>query len=870
MTTSSPASASVAPPPDLSALGQEALRLHQVHGWNVFPVAEGAKKPPKVKWEPYQAIPVTPELIIGWWRRWPNANIGVVTGRASGLVVLDVDIDDTPGEEIDGWASLQAIGVTDLPDTPKATTPRGGTHALFQYPEDDEIANFVGRLPGIDLRAEGGYFVAPPSVRADGACYQWTVAPEEVELAPIPDWLMRQIELKSSLAPRDDALAQLDALLGQVPASGGLDATLNGGAVHDDPLAAADAGRLLSAPQARGWSDVSKNYAQTALADEIGNVTKALPGTRNATLNRAAFKLGTFVGAGLLNEALVTQLLEGAGQVAGLDAKETQQTVRSGLSAGKASPRPAPPATLHRANGVPPVNANDASSAVVGGPVGGGGGGGNAHPAADHRPTIDITHEDHDKIAPQAWDAIVAQNNPPFLFQHSGKLVELESAESSGFRQIDFPRMRTILWKSAHWVRKGLAGKGVASEREVVPISAIVDACLGKIDPRIPALAKVVRFPIFTPDGELLTTPGYHDGTGIYYSPQAKINVPPVSPAPTEAEMQRARSLMLDELLVDFPFVSEADRAHAVALFLLPFVRELISGPTPLHLVEAPTMGSGKGLLAEVLLTVALGEKPRGRPEATSDDEWRKVITSELLNGPTAIYIDNLNRTLDSASLASALTAHVFGDRVLGQSRTSSSPVRCVWVATGNNPTLSTEIARRCIRIRIDPHTEDPWLSRGALFKHPELRTWTAQNRDHLIWAALTLTRYGLQHGIPDRRLGSYENWSDVIGRILNGCGVPCFLGNLETFYSRSDAESAAWRALLGAWWYMYGDTPQFAGELYRIVAGTNASELVNGKDEDGRKFDFVHMRCSGGVGERIGQASEQCLRNYHHVGLFG
>ena len=107
---------------------------------------------------------------------------------------------------------------------------------------------------------------------------------------------------------------------------------------------------------------------------------------------------------------------------------------------------------------------------------------------------------------------------------------------------------------------------------------------------------------------------------------------------------------MLDDLLVNFPFVSKADLAHAVALFLLPFVRELIGGPTPLHLIEAPTMGSGKGLLADVLLLPSLGDVPAPMAETTTDEEWRKRITSTLLGAPAVVCIDNLNRTLDAGA----------------------------------------------------------------------------------------------------------------------------------------------------------------------------------------------------------------------------
>lgn len=111
---------------------------------------------------------------------------------------------------------------------------------------------------------------------------------------------------------------------------------------------------------------------------------------------------------------------------------------------------------------------------------------------------------------------------------------------------------------------------------------------------------------------------------------------------------------------------------------------------------------------------------------------------------------------------------------MLGKSEQVSLPVRCVWVATANNPTLSTEISRRCIRIRIDPRVDKPWQREG--FKHPKLRTWIDTNRGELVWAALVICRYGLQHGATGRPLGSYEAWSDVLGRILAGAGFAGFL----------------------------------------------------------------------------------------------
>jgi hypothetical protein len=71
--------------------------------------------------------------------------------------------------------------------------------------------------------------------------------------------------------------------------------------------------------------------------------------------------------------------------------------------------------------------------------------------------------------------------------------------------------------------------------------------------------------------------------------------------------LEEARALLLEECLGDFPFDDEGSKAHAVAAMLQPFVRELIAGPTPLYLIDAPARGTGKGLVANVIASVALG-----------------------------------------------------------------------------------------------------------------------------------------------------------------------------------------------------------------------------------------------------------------------
>ena len=119
--------------------------------------------------------------------------IGAPTGAASGLVLFDVDIDQDEG--IDGEASLAALIEREgpLPDTVLAATPRGGRHFYFQHPgrKIKNSANSLGR--GLDIRGDGGFAVLAPSGGDDGAAYRWLRGPDEIQLAPMPDWLLNLI-----------------------------------------------------------------------------------------------------------------------------------------------------------------------------------------------------------------------------------------------------------------------------------------------------------------------------------------------------------------------------------------------------------------------------------------------------------------------------------------------------------------------------------------------------------------------------------------------------------------------------------------------------------------------------------------------------
>jgi len=172
----------------------EAALRYLEQGWSVIPL-EG--KRPLESWVQYQKQRATERKIEQWWRANPQANVGVVTGAISGIIVLDVD-----GPE--GKRSLEENGL-DIPKTVTGRTGGGGWHYFFKHP-GGQAKNFSRRLPGIDLRGDGGQVVVPPSVHPSGNLYEWENSPEDTALAEPPAWLLELIQSqgeRSKLTAKD-------------------------------------------------------------------------------------------------------------------------------------------------------------------------------------------------------------------------------------------------------------------------------------------------------------------------------------------------------------------------------------------------------------------------------------------------------------------------------------------------------------------------------------------------------------------------------------------------------------------------------------------------------------------------------------------
>jgi len=251
------------------------------HGWSVIPLKPRGKRPHfallPIKldetgrtWQPYQARLPTEDEVTGWWQMCPNANIGIVTGEISGIVVLDLD-----GPEV--------AERREIPTTPISLTGNG-MHIFFSHTGARSF-----RRPGMDLKADGGYVVAPPSIHPSGRRYEWQLGPF-IEPATPPQWLMELI------FPRE--------------------------VEHEPP------------PVRRG-----NTYGRAALHGDLNALARTQIGARNNQLNRSAFSLGQLLAIGLLDRTEVEHTLTVVATAIGLGAREIQATLRSGLEAGMRHPR---------------------------------------------------------------------------------------------------------------------------------------------------------------------------------------------------------------------------------------------------------------------------------------------------------------------------------------------------------------------------------------------------------------------------------------------------------------------------------------------------------------------------------------------------
>jgi Bifunctional DNA primase/polymerase, N-terminal len=255
-------------------------------GWHVFPLRPGAKTPATKNG--FHDATDDPERIWAWWQRHPTSNIGIATG-ASRLLVVDLDpAEDNDGHCAQAFTALCQLATDhdgDLPHTYEVTTPRGGEHWYYHVAEGvDMPRNSASKLgPHIDIRSDGGYVVGAGSQLDSGGRYN---VAEDIDVHEAPGWLVETCQRPAPTPP-------------------------------------------IPTAHARNWDDDSP--AARRLIGACGRVALAPKGKRNDMLYWAAVIAGEIVSDRAMHVVDIVRQLELAGQRAGLEQREIEATINSGM-----------------------------------------------------------------------------------------------------------------------------------------------------------------------------------------------------------------------------------------------------------------------------------------------------------------------------------------------------------------------------------------------------------------------------------------------------------------------------------------------------------------------------------------------------------
>ena len=434
--------------------------------------------------------------------------------------------------------------------------------------------------------------------------------------------------------------------------------------------------------------------------------------------------------------------------------------------------------------------------------------------AVPDRPHLDITNE---ADAIEGILALMAAGRLPDLYKRAGGpcWVYRDDNGDPVVQQLGTDNLRAYLAEhvTTYVVKKD--AEGVLNEERELLMPKSCGTILGRKDWDLPVLRGVVTSPVIRPDGSLLVDPGYDQVTGLYLEP--RVPVRRLQPTVTTESLERAKDIVLGQVLADFPWVADSDRAHYLAGLLTPILRPYFHGPTPALVITATSPGSGKSLLKDTF-AYCYGAADTAWPE--NDTELRKSITTQLYTtGQPVVSFDNLpnGHVIKSHVLSALLTHETWGDRILGATGKVTMRNDRLWILNGNSLRTSADNGRRVVWVRLDPNVPDPDQRDG--FTIGDLRPWLRSHASTLVAALVTLVRAWLAAGAPLVRIrkGDYSEWASMVAGLLDYLGVGGFNADADAARDQDD-ELTEWRDFLEMWHEQIGTEPVQVGAVIKSL----------------------------------------------------
>lgn len=407
-----------------------------------------------------------------------------------------------------------------------------------------------------------------------------------------------------------------------------------------------------------------------------------------------------------------------------------------------------------------------------------------AEARADDRPEVVYSENRLPETLDAAEAALLASQVP--IYQSAGRLVQpirLDNSENDDgvnrragallIRELRPHRLRELMIGAANFVKIVTTKEGNETVPTAPPVSFAHSYAAREGFWRLPVLRGVVECPTLRLDGSVLAEDGYDAASGLILNTGgATFGAVPDSPSRADAVAALGR---LKEVIEDFPFVDMPSRSVALSAMLTVVCRKSLR-TAPLHGFTAPTMGTGKSLIADVVAALGTGRDAPVMSQGATEEEDEKRLLSVLMQGDPVVVIDNVTRPVTGDALCSILTSETWQNRKLGTNDQIRVPTQTLFIANGNNLQFREDMSTRAIMCAMDAKMEQPEKRSFAV----DLRVEVPRRRGELVAAALTVLRAYVVAGKPGARdlepFGRFEDWSALVRGALVWAGEadPC------------------------------------------------------------------------------------------------
>ncbi len=440
---------------------------------------------------------------------------------------------------------------------------------------------------------------------------------------------------------------------------------------------------------------------------------------------------------------------------------------------------------------------------------------------ARHKPVLRLVAGEIDRIVDNVEKELANSGN---IYQSGGLIVSVKTDLLTGnpaILPVTREALTRILSSRLIWEKFDGRTKGwVRCDPPVRHISILFDAQNFK---HLPPLAGVTRQPYFREiDGQLVTETGYDPISNLFGVFDSKAYNIPANPT---LEMAQEALVLLTDLLVEFHFVADTDKAAALSAMFTAVTRPTLDFAPGFH-AKAPVFGSGKTYYCDLAGAFA---GPGGNAKVsypTTSEEATKVMLSLLMTGPAVIEFDDMDTDwIPHGTIKRMLTADKITDRILGHSKTATVSTRTLILGSGNNVGPVRDLLRRVLTINIDPRVATPAT---MVYKGDPVKK-VREQREKYVSAVLTIILAWQTAGRPtcnDKNIVTYSGaWSDYCRHPLMWLGQPDPATALfEQVTHDPDAEKLL--VLFKEWHIIFGSKATTVRKVVETAQGSKADLL--------------------------------------------